>query len=254
MKAEVIRMPLSERIRAQRKRCGLSQEKTAELIGISRQAVTKWERGQSAPSTENLFKLAEVFGTTVDLLLAPEPQETTPPASAPQARWKRNALFALATAAGYGAVYLLGRIFCCTASQSSVLGWLFGTDPTQLTYLYGWLLRQKLFWFSMAISVAPALWGKYRFSFTTLFAFGIGLLLGEQLGACPAGSVYGHSHYGWIIWGGIFLFSMAMGIVLERMKKTLTLKSKKFWIWAAIFLAGVLAIVLLILAGMPDGA
>lgn len=252
-------MPLSERIRAQRKRCGLSQEKTAELIGVSRQAVTKWERGQSAPSTENLFKLAEVFGTTVDLLLAPEPQETTPPAGAPQAgapqaRWKRNALFALATAAGYGAIYLLGRIFCCTASQSSVLGWLFGTDPTQLTYLYGWLLRQKLFWFSMAISVVPALWGKYRFSSTTLFAFGIGLLLGEQLGACPAGAVYGHSHYGWIIWGGIFLFSMAMGIVLERMKKTLTLKSKKFWIWAAIFLAGVLAIVLLTLAGMPDGA
>lgn len=252
-------MPLSERIRAQRKRCGLSQEKTAELIGVSRQAVTKWERGQSAPSTENLFKLAEVFGTTVDLLLAPEPQETTPPAGAPQAgapqaRWKRNALFALATAAGYGAIYLLGRIFCCTASQSSVLGWLFGTDPTQLTYLYGWLLRQKLFWFSMAISVVPALWGKYRFSFTTLFAFGIGLLLGEQLGACPAGAVYGHSHYGWIIWGGIFLFSMAMGIVLERMKKPLTLKSKKFWIWAAIFLTGVLAIVLLTLAGMPDGA
>lgn len=254
MEVEVICMPLSERIRAQRKRCGLSQEKTAELIGVSRQAVTKWERGQSAPSTENLFKLAEVFGTTVDLLLAPEQQETAPPTGAPQARWKRNALFALATAAGYGAVYLLGRVFCCTALQSSVLGWLFGTDPTQLTYLYGWLLREKLFWFSMAISVVPALWGKYRFSFTTLAAFGIGLLLGEQLGACPAGAVYGHSHYGWIIWGGIFLFSMGMGIVLERMKKPITLTSKKFRVWAAIFLAGVLAIVLLSLAGMPDGA
>jgi len=61
-------MTLGERIRSQRNRSGLSQERVAELVGVSRQAVTKWESGQSAPSTENLFRLAEVFGTTVDML------------------------------------------------------------------------------------------------------------------------------------------------------------------------------------------
>ena len=60
-------MSLGERIKEQRKNCGLSQEKVAELVGVSRQAVTKWEAEQSAPSTENLFRLAEIFGTTVDI-------------------------------------------------------------------------------------------------------------------------------------------------------------------------------------------
>ena len=40
------------------------------MIGVSRQAVTKWERDQSAPNTENLFKLAELFDTTVDILIS----------------------------------------------------------------------------------------------------------------------------------------------------------------------------------------
>ena len=62
-------MTLGERIKNHRTRAGLSQERVAELVGVSRQSVTKWESGQSAPSTENLFRLAEIFGTTVDMLL-----------------------------------------------------------------------------------------------------------------------------------------------------------------------------------------
>ena len=65
-------MTLGERIKACRQQAGMSQEKVAELVGISRQAVTKWETNQSAPSTENLFKLAEIFETTVDMLLHEE--------------------------------------------------------------------------------------------------------------------------------------------------------------------------------------
>lgn len=38
---------LAERIRAQRIRCGLTQERLAEIVGVSRQAVTKWETGVS---------------------------------------------------------------------------------------------------------------------------------------------------------------------------------------------------------------
>ena len=43
---------LGARIRAARQAAGLSQEKLAEQLGLTRQAVTKWETGQSAPSTE----------------------------------------------------------------------------------------------------------------------------------------------------------------------------------------------------------
>lgn len=65
-------MQLSERIKDLRIKNGLSQEKLSEAVGVSRQAVAKWESGLSAPSTENLFRLAEVFGTGVDLLLPKE--------------------------------------------------------------------------------------------------------------------------------------------------------------------------------------
>lgn len=255
-------MSLGERIKEQRKRCGMSQEKVAELVGVSRQAVTKWETEQSAPSTENLFQLAEVLGTTVDFLLMSEEQGKNSPAEqiyylykmkeakkADDLRVKRktNRWMALTVLGGYLVLYLLGRIWGTTSEQTSVMGWLFGTDPKQLRYLYGWLLNQNLFWFAMIVSVIPALFGKYRFSFTTLSMFAIGLLVGEWLGGNPAGAAYGQSHFGWAIWSGIYILSLIMGVALEILsKQPLTLKSKSIWIWFAILLAGVIAIVLLV--------
>ena len=61
-------MTLGERIKEQRIKKGFSQEKIAELIGTSRQAVTKWETGQSVPCMENLMTLAEIFGISLDEL------------------------------------------------------------------------------------------------------------------------------------------------------------------------------------------
>ena len=77
---------LGQRIREHRRRAGMSQEALARQLDVSRQAVTKWESGQSAPSTENLFRLAELFHTTVDLLLLPE-QAGPSKADAPPHRW-----------------------------------------------------------------------------------------------------------------------------------------------------------------------
>ena len=188
-------MSLGERIGTHRKNLGLSQEQLAELVGVSRQAVTKWETGQSAPSTEHLLKLAAALGTTVDILLASgEPGSAVPADSVPclsgraerggglRASPKRNIGAALGILAGYLAIYLLGRIGYGRGDAFSVTGWLFTTDVGRLPYLYGWLLTQNLFGIATLLSVLPALWGKYRFSCTTLAAFGLGLLLGEWLG------------------------------------------------------------------------
>ena len=59
-------MTLGERIKEQRKKNGFSQEKIAELTGTSRQAVTKWESGQSVPCMENLLSLSEIFGVSLN--------------------------------------------------------------------------------------------------------------------------------------------------------------------------------------------
>ena len=61
-------MTLGEKISMLRKKEGISQEKLAEVIGVSRQAVTKWENKNANPDTENLIRLAEFFGVSLDEL------------------------------------------------------------------------------------------------------------------------------------------------------------------------------------------
>ncbi|MBQ7344341.1 MAG: helix-turn-helix transcriptional regulator [Clostridia bacterium] len=55
-----------------RRGAGLSQEEFAEKLGVSRQAVSKWERGEAYPDTENLIVISEMFGVTIDELLKSE--------------------------------------------------------------------------------------------------------------------------------------------------------------------------------------
>ncbi len=62
-------MKLHEKIYSQRKLKGFSQEELAEKLGVSRQAVSKWETGEALPEITKLKGLAEVFGVTTDFLL-----------------------------------------------------------------------------------------------------------------------------------------------------------------------------------------
>ncbi len=52
-----------------RKQNGFTQEQVAERLGVSRQAVAKWERGESLPDIENVIALSDMYGTTVDFLV-----------------------------------------------------------------------------------------------------------------------------------------------------------------------------------------
>ncbi|MBQ9659517.1 MAG: helix-turn-helix transcriptional regulator [Clostridia bacterium] len=62
-------MTLGEKLREIRKRFGLSQEQLAEIMNVSRQAITKWENDGGLPDVSNLQELSKVFGITVDYLL-----------------------------------------------------------------------------------------------------------------------------------------------------------------------------------------
>ena len=69
---------LGKRISGNRKRLGITQERLAEQLGVTAQAVSKWENDQSCPDITILPKLAEIFGTTTDALLGvaqSEPQQ-----------------------------------------------------------------------------------------------------------------------------------------------------------------------------------
>ena len=62
-------MTLGERLLAYRNRVGLSQEKLAEKIGVTRQTVSKWEKGLSVPDADLLVKLADILEVSVAELL-----------------------------------------------------------------------------------------------------------------------------------------------------------------------------------------
>lgn len=67
--AKQVRGTLGERLRENRTRCKMSQEYVAEAVGVSRQAVSKWENGSSDPSTANLIALAKLYGISAEELL-----------------------------------------------------------------------------------------------------------------------------------------------------------------------------------------
>ncbi len=60
---------IAERLIKLRKEKGLSQEELAEKLGLSRQAVSKWERAEASPDTDNLICLAKIYGVSLDSLL-----------------------------------------------------------------------------------------------------------------------------------------------------------------------------------------
>ncbi len=64
-----VRKTLAQTIKENRIRCNMTQEFVAESIGVSRQAVSKWENGTSDPSTSNLFALAKLFQVNAEELL-----------------------------------------------------------------------------------------------------------------------------------------------------------------------------------------
>ena len=74
-------MILADKIIKERKRLGLSQEELAEKMNVSRQAVSKWEGGQSIPEIEKILQLSSLFGITTDYLLKDEIEavQYTPP-------------------------------------------------------------------------------------------------------------------------------------------------------------------------------
>lgn len=78
----------ANRLMELRKKHGYSQEQLAEKLGLTRQAISKWERAEASPDTDNLIALARLYGVSLDDLLneeevgeediAPEVKEETP--------------------------------------------------------------------------------------------------------------------------------------------------------------------------------
>lgn len=71
-------MTFGEKLHKLRAREGLSQERLAELLDVSRQAVSKWERDETMPETEKVVRISEHFSVTTDYLLKDGPESRPP--------------------------------------------------------------------------------------------------------------------------------------------------------------------------------
>ena len=91
-------MTLGQRIQEHRLRLGLSQEGLGEKLGVSRQAVSRWEADGAVPDTDKLIALSKLFGITLNELL----QVEAPPEreKKPRARWRLLLLAAVCFLAG----------------------------------------------------------------------------------------------------------------------------------------------------------
>lgn len=109
---------LSEKIYTLRRKKGLSQEQLAEEIGVSRQAISKWEGGLSTPELEKLKALCEYFQVTMDELTCDQEANTV--------RNEENA-----PAAGSIKESKLGIILCLTGAACLILfGVLMVVNPS----------------------------------------------------------------------------------------------------------------------------
>ncbi|HIV86779.1 MAG TPA: helix-turn-helix domain-containing protein [Candidatus Pygmaiobacter gallistercoris] len=118
-------MDLSNSIKAAREQQGLSQEEIAEKLRVSRQAVSRWETGQSEPSPKNLLQLAELLGLDPDRLRGarreqmPSAKERIVQKGLSTLLSKRNAVLLTAACTAQMA------IFCVNQEQVSGQAYLF---------------------------------------------------------------------------------------------------------------------------------
>ena len=84
-------MELQEKLSTLRKQHKITQMELADKLGVTRQAISKWEQGTAFPSTENLIQLGKLYGVSIEVLTNPEltldgaaqqKTDSTPPAEA----------------------------------------------------------------------------------------------------------------------------------------------------------------------------
>ena len=186
-------MQLNERIKACRQRCGLTQEQVAEALDVSRQAVTKWENGQSSPSTDNLFRLAALFGTTVDLILPKEYSKmldhkeesgTSVPDQQPQkASSRKRNMVKMVLFAAVWQVLIIACSFTLVAFDVISM-W-------EANYLFSWVMSIQSLLIVFVITIVLSLVGWNRMVYSLSAGHLFGLIFAAMAAPKPYGPIIG---------------------------------------------------------------
>ena len=117
-------MVLSDKLVRMRKKNGWSQEELAEKVGVSRQAVSKWESAQSVPEIEKILLLSEMFGVTTDYLLKEYIENEEPADSVILKKAKRVTAADAEEYIGYrkkASVLIASGVFLCIMSPTPLI-------------------------------------------------------------------------------------------------------------------------------------
>ncbi len=131
-------MNMADRIQHLRKGKGISQEELADKIGVSRQAVSKWESEQSVPDIEKIVLLSEIFNVTTDYLI--KGIEPVPDKVQKEKEMLSNVLYISSTA-----LIFIG-LFCAFAEwhEKQTMGSIWGSMIIQAVGIAGYFIG-KLF-------------------------------------------------------------------------------------------------------------
>lgn len=175
-------MAFGEKLQQLRSRKGMSQEQLADILGVSRQAVSKWERNETLPETEKVIRISDCFDVSLDYLLKDGPEQprlapSSVPATVRLKKWLHACdQYVYLAAVGLLLAGLYYIVWSVTGERAPVLetrGWagtlvcyyILGTYryalPAILVGLSGSILgfaaRKKLRWYH--ICALPVLWG-----------------------------------------------------------------------------------------------
>lgn len=177
-------MTFGEKLQKLRAREGLSQDRLAELLDVSRQAVSKWERDETMPETEKVVRISDCFHVTTDYLLkdAPE-QKMSPPRRREFGEWFQDRGWLLGWIPAAWGLFCMVRLWPLLAFQS------------------GWWMRGQLFLAYHAAYGTVALTG--------LAAVMLGRRRSGRLRWYHAGALT-------VIWGGAELLRVAGLAWMER--------------------------------------
>lgn len=168
-------LQLYGKIQARRKALGLSQEELAQRMGVSRQSVTKWETGLSAPDLDRLVELADTLGVSLDYLLRDQAEaaegpaesgEAAPAEALPEERGEKTTSAQPASAAARHIALAAGVLMFLIGAGGLLTMWIYSElFPVQLvdgrggvhTGLWGYVLARDvkaLFWAALAAVAA----------------------------------------------------------------------------------------------------
>ena len=197
-------MNLSDRIQSLRKTKGLSQEELADRVGVSRQAVSKWESEQSVPELDKVITLSEIFEVSTDYLL--KGIEPAPSKDKDDARLGSRVLFV-----GAPVMVAIGVIAGCSSWYGSQeLADAFSSMIIQAVGIAGYFIGRAL------SDQRPSFWTRF------VIIMGLAFMPCSMLSSAVLGSVlspYPVSIRPLALFAVLYLLTCAVSVFVLRRKK-----------------------------------